>query len=240
MFVSDPQILGETFEKSIYSDIAIHDSDQYLKNTFARAYAYAKPDVICFLGDLLDEGSIASDEAYKRYLYRFKSIFKTSASVKKFYIPGDNDIGGEGKDYVTAFKTSRFHKGFNESSSMNTNNHLRFLNINLLTHIYPDLNESDTITTTNKLINIVLTHISVLSYPGLTMKTVSLITYLIRVNHKWFIYLGRTFVIFMSYNIDSGSIQAKYHILGTFAFITFDYISAAVHRKTSRSTHSHG
>lgn len=86
--MSDPQLLGETFDTNIYSGIANHDSDQYLRRTFARAYAYAKPDVICFLGDLLDEGSVAADEPYKRYLNRFKNVFKTSASVTKFYIPG--------------------------------------------------------------------------------------------------------------------------------------------------------
>lgn len=167
--MADPQILGETFDTRFFSDIAIHDSDDYLKQTFARAYAYTKPDVICFLGDLLDEGSVASDEAYQRYLKRFNRVFKTSANVQKIYIPGDNDIGGERHDYVTAFKTNRFHRSFNETSSVIVSNRLRFFNINLLTHIYPDLNDTSSST---KLFNIVLSHISVLSYPGLTMKTV--------------------------------------------------------------------
>lgn len=170
LFVSDPQLLGETYDTNIYSGIANYDSDQFLRRTFARAYAYAKPDVICFLGDLLDEGSVAANEPYQRYLNRFKNLFKTSASVKKFYIPGDNDIGGEGADYATAFKTRRFHRNFNETSTLVVNNRLRLLNINLLTHIYPDLNE--TYSSAPKLFNIVLTHLSVLSYPGLTMKTV--------------------------------------------------------------------
>lgn len=170
LFVSDPQILGETFDTNFYSGIAIHDSDQFLKKTFARAFAYAKPDAICFLGDLMDEGSVAADEPYKRYLRRFNHIFKTSASVKKFHIPGDNDIGGEGRDYATAFKSNRFHKNFNETSTIIVNNRLRLLNINLLTHTYPDLNETDA---SQKVLNIVLTHLSVLSYPGLTMKTVN-------------------------------------------------------------------
>lgn len=175
MFVADPQILGETFDTQFYNEIAIHDADDYLKKTFGRAFAYTKPDVICFLGDLLDEGSVATDEAYRRYMKRFHNIFKTNANVRKIYIPGDNDIGGERNDYVTAFKTNRFHRSFNESSSTLINNRLRFLNINLLTHIYPDLNETDTTAPTHKLLNIVLTHISVLSYPGLTMKTVILL-----------------------------------------------------------------
>ncbi|XP_055297864.1 metallophosphoesterase 1 homolog [Sitodiplosis mosellana] len=172
LFVSDPQLLGETFDTSFYSGIANHDSDQYLRKTYARAYAYAKPDVVCFLGDLLDEGSIAAEPAYQRYLDRFKNVFKTSASIKKFYIPGDNDIGGEGSDYATAFKTNRFHRSFNETSKLVINNRLRLLNINLLTHTYPDLNETYSTPASHKLLNIVLTHLSVLSYPGLTMKTI--------------------------------------------------------------------
>lgn len=163
-------MLGETFDTNIYSGIANYDSDQFLRKTFARAYAYAKPDVICFLGDLLDEGSVAADDQYQRYLNRFRNVFKTSASVKKFHIPGDNDIGGEGGDYATAFKMQRFRRSFNETSMLLVNNRLRLLNINLLTHIYPDLNE--TYASKQKLLNIVLTHLSVLSYPGLTMKTV--------------------------------------------------------------------
>lgn len=170
LFVSDPQILGETFDTNFYSDIANHDSDQFLKKTFARAYAYAKPNVVCFLGDLMDEGSVAADEPYQRYLHRFNNIFKTSATVKKFYIPGDNDIGGESNDYVNAFKKNRFRKGFNETNTLIVNNRLRLFNINLLTHIYPEFNETDT---SHKLLNIILSHLSVLSYPGLTMKTVS-------------------------------------------------------------------
>lgn len=120
----------------------------------------------------MDEGSVAANEPYQRYLHRFNNVFKTSASVKKFYIPGDNDIGGERHDYVTAFKTNRFRKGFNETSTLVLNNRLRLLNINLLTHIYPDLNETDSTIASHKLLNIALTHLSVLSYPGLTMKTV--------------------------------------------------------------------
>lgn len=169
--MSDPQLLGETFNIH-FSGLAIYDSDKFLEKTFAQALAYTKPDVICFLGDLMDEGSIATDDAYQRYLRRFNDIFKTSASVQKMHIPGDNDIGGEKTDYVTAFKTKRFRNGFNETSSILINNRIRLLNINVLTHIYPELNETNITLPSNKLLNIVLTHISILSYPGLTMKTV--------------------------------------------------------------------
>lgn len=52
LFVADPQLLGETFDSSFYSSIANYDSDWHLEKTFSRAFAHAKPDVICFLGDI--------------------------------------------------------------------------------------------------------------------------------------------------------------------------------------------
>lgn len=171
--MADPQILGETFEPYFYSSIAIQDSDRFLKNTYSRAFAFSKPDVVCFMGDLMDEGSIASDTEHQRYLRRFRKIFKTTANVRLISIPGDNDIGGERTDYVTAFKMKRFREAFNETDVTTIYNRYRFFNINLLTHKYPELNDNQT-TSPNKLLNIILTHISILSYPGLTMKTVRL------------------------------------------------------------------
>lgn len=180
--MADPQLLGETFDTNFYSDIAIQDSDDHLRKTFSSAYAYTKPNVVCFLGDLLDEGSVASDDAYQRYLKRFNNIFRTSASVQKFHIPGDNDIGGEGYDYVTGVKTERFRKNFNETKTVSVHKRIRLLNINLLTHVYPDLNVTDGQST--KMLNIVLSHMSVLSYPGLTMKTVR--CFLIERYRRWY------------------------------------------------------
>lgn len=172
LFVADPQLLGETFDTNFYSSFAIYDSDHHLKNTFARAFAYSKPDVICFMGDLFDEGSVASDDAYQRYLKRFNYIFRTNRHVVRIHIPGDNDVGGENADYVTSFKLNRFHNAFNETSATFVRNYLRFLNINLITRKYPTLNDSES-EKYSSLANIVLTHFSILSYPGLTMKKVS-------------------------------------------------------------------
>ena len=65
------------------------DSDRYLSKTFSWArYAY-NPDVIVFLGDLMDEGSEGTDEEYRGYVKRFRNIYDTSAV--KIYVAGDND-----------------------------------------------------------------------------------------------------------------------------------------------------
>lgn len=149
----------------------MYDADNYLRKTYRQALAHASPNVVCFLGDLLDEGSVATDDAYERYLKRFHSVFQTTAGVRKIHIAGDNDIGGEDHDYVTARKLKRFERGFNETDSAIVSNRLRFFNINLMTHTYPDLNDTGN-GIANKLLTIVLSHISILSYPGLSMKTV--------------------------------------------------------------------
>lgn len=192
--MADPQLLGEKFNPKFYTNLAIYDSDNFLQKTFAQALAYTKPDVICFLGDLMDEGSIATDDAYQRYLRRFHHIFKTSGSVHKMHIPGDNDIGGEKHDYVTAFKIKRFQNGFNETGSMLINNRIRLFNINVLTHTYPELNQTNATLNANKFVNIVLTHISILSYPGLTMKTVRQVT----IAPFWRLYFQILMLVFFS------------------------------------------
>ena len=86
------------------------DSDRYLSKTFSWAkYAYS-PDVVIFLGDLMDEGSESSESDYVDYVRRFKSIYETKAL--KVYVAGDNDIGGEGSDPLTPEKMERFRKTF--------------------------------------------------------------------------------------------------------------------------------
>lgn len=48
---------------------------RYLLKTFSLAYNYVQPDIVIFLGDLMDEGSKASASEYKSYLHRFQHIF---------------------------------------------------------------------------------------------------------------------------------------------------------------------
>lgn len=49
---------------------------RYLKKTFARALDHSDPHVVVFLGDLMDEGHIASAEDFNAYKRRFDSIFE--------------------------------------------------------------------------------------------------------------------------------------------------------------------
>ena len=61
-------------------------------------------------GDLLDDGSECNDQTFQSHVRRFQGIFDTEAV--KIYVPGDNDIGGEGGDPVTAKKIKRFQQNF--------------------------------------------------------------------------------------------------------------------------------
>lgn len=51
------------------------------RNTFRHALRHVKPHVIIFLGDLMDEGSVAKSEEFQRYVDRFKDVF---------YVPNDD------------------------------------------------------------------------------------------------------------------------------------------------------
>ncbi|XP_076459885.1 uncharacterized protein LOC143292998 [Babylonia areolata] len=113
LFVSDPQLIGIQDEHGFpIGMITRWDSDRYLRKTFSLAYSYTQPDVVVFLGDLMDEGSKATRQEYQSYFSRFDHIFYPSRSSKVVYIPGDNDIGGEGADFRTKYKTSRFERHF--------------------------------------------------------------------------------------------------------------------------------
>ena len=55
---------------------------RYLQQGFSRALSHVNPDIVIFLGDLLDEGSEATDELYQQYTRRFHNIFATPLHVK--------------------------------------------------------------------------------------------------------------------------------------------------------------
>lgn len=117
LLVSDPQLIGDKNEyPPPLGSIIRWDADRYLAKTFALAVHHVRPDVVVFLGDHMDEGSIASDAEFAYYIKRFYNTFSTSYNVKMVHIPGDNDIGGEGGDDVTDIKTERFKNAFQKDT----------------------------------------------------------------------------------------------------------------------------
>lgn len=71
LLVADPQLLGEERENFL----SRWDNDRYLFNTYGRALQHVNPDNVVFMGDLMDEGSLADQKTFERYLHRFCKIF---------------------------------------------------------------------------------------------------------------------------------------------------------------------
>ncbi|CAD7088986.1 unnamed protein product [Hermetia illucens] len=130
LLVADPQLLGENFDKSIYKWIETADSDRYVRMTYKRALKFAKPDIVCFLGDLLDEGSVATNDQFKNYVDRFNSIFHIDDNIKFVHIPGDNDIGGENGEYISNSNIRRFEIEFMNNDIFDYQDRIRFFKIN--------------------------------------------------------------------------------------------------------------
>jgi predicted phosphodiesterase len=134
LLVSDPQIIGEKNEKVHFlTPITVWHCDNYLKKSYRKVYNFVKPDVVIFLGDLMDEGSTATDAEFKRYRGRFFNIYPKSSSSKYIWLPGDNDIGGEGNEPVNkeALK-NHFYKAFPKFTNLSYSN-IIFYNINGMT-----------------------------------------------------------------------------------------------------------
>ncbi|XP_034106970.1 metallophosphoesterase 1 [Drosophila albomicans] len=140
LLIADPQILGNSYDRSSHSPLARYDSDRYLQKSFERAISFTQPHIIVFLGDLLDEGNIATAQEYKQYVKRFKRIFQNKKITKRVHVPGDNDIGGDNGDYISNSNQRRFENEFMSEDLFDYDNHLRFFKINrmLLDFTNPD------------------------------------------------------------------------------------------------------
>lgn len=74
---------GECVSSSLLVSSTITSSPpRYLRGGFWRAFEHVLPDVVVFLGDHLDEGSVATDPQYQRYVDRFRSIFVVPRNTK--------------------------------------------------------------------------------------------------------------------------------------------------------------
>ena len=107
--VADPQIVGNIHEPSgLLGSVQRWDCDRYLGKSYAWALS-SYPDIstVIFMGDLIDEGSEADDQMFADYATRFHGVYPAREGVSMVYIPGDNDIGGEGADPVTINKMDR-------------------------------------------------------------------------------------------------------------------------------------
>lgn len=55
---------------------------------------------------------------------------------QKIYIPGDNDIGGEGRDFRTRKKEERFVKNFENMTGVSTFGFIDYIKVWLYRHLF--------------------------------------------------------------------------------------------------------
>ncbi|XP_069671833.1 metallophosphoesterase 1 homolog isoform X2 [Periplaneta americana] len=164
LLVADPQILGEQYEAHFPRGfLARWDSDRYLEKTFQRAVYHVDPNVIVFLGDIMDEGSISTNEEYRRYLERFHDVFQVHQNVKYIFLPGDNDIGGE-TEPLSVKKLERFQETFKQPDVIQFQ-HVEMYKVNRLAYTIPRSESNQRLSQGNKT-RIILSHLPLLFVPS--------------------------------------------------------------------------
>ncbi|XP_046850422.1 metallophosphoesterase 1 homolog isoform X2 [Xenia sp. Carnegie-2017] len=89
-----------------------------------------QPDVVVILGDLLDEGYVASDEEFFQYEEWFKDIYDVDPSTR-ILLAGDNDVGGEDEP-IDIHKLKRHEKYFGPVNEIVTVKNWQFFKVNTL------------------------------------------------------------------------------------------------------------
>lgn len=140
LFIADPQIQGDLAVPPPLSYLFNWDSDRYVKTTFSMVMNQFKPDVLVYLGDLMDEGSISTLPQFHSYVKRLSHIFNIDYPVIQVWIPGDNDIGGENEP-IKNDKVEEFEKVFQQPTVITFRN-ISFYKVNAITHTYPKKPES--------------------------------------------------------------------------------------------------
>lgn len=159
LLVADPQLIGNN---EIW--ITKQDSDRNLRKSFESAITIVKPELVIFLGDLMDRGTYAMDEEFYDYLSRFRNIFKIPENVRVNYIPGDNDIGGDWYEKVDYERLRRFKHHFGNSEYFQIKN-ITFYNVDLISHQIPIFDMKN-----DSSISVIMSHFQVLpSYQSTKM-----------------------------------------------------------------------
>ncbi|XP_017777817.1 PREDICTED: uncharacterized protein C630.12 isoform X2 [Nicrophorus vespilloides] len=166
LLVADPQLIGLKNEVLHFlTPLTIWDSDRYLRKTYEDVYKFTEPDIVIFLGDLFDEGSTATNSEYKSYADRFFNVFNIPSNfAKTIYIPGDNDIGGEGYEIVKGDSLMNFEDVFFQQDVLDVGTNT-FYKINRLTKTWPKMQEDKEFYKVDK-IRIGLSHVPLIFQPG--------------------------------------------------------------------------
>lgn len=164
LLVADPQILGEQYETHFpRGALSRWDSDRYLYKTFQKAFNHVQPHVVVFLGDIMDEGNIATNAEYRRYVERFNDVFHVSHTVKFVFLPGDNDIGGENEP-MNVRKLEKFQETFKQPDVLHIGL-IDMFKVNRVAYTFPKLNENSRQLQGNRT-RIILSHLPLLFTPS--------------------------------------------------------------------------
>ncbi|XP_047514761.1 uncharacterized protein LOC125056000 isoform X2 [Pieris napi] len=141
LFIADPQIQGELAVPPPLSYLFNWDSDRYLKSTFSIVENYFRPDILVYLGDLMDEGSISTRAQFHGYVKRLSEIFDSRYPVVQVWIPGDNDIGGENEP-IKHDKIEEFRTVYSQPNVIVFKN-ISFYKVSTITYSVPQPLEND-------------------------------------------------------------------------------------------------
>uniref|UniRef100_A0A915E8C3 Metallophosphoesterase 1 n=1 Tax=Ditylenchus dipsaci TaxID=166011 RepID=A0A915E8C3_9BILA len=89
MIVADTHLLG--VRRGHWFDKLRREWQMY--RSFQTAISLLNPEAVFFLGDLLDEGLLGTNDVFQTYVERFNSLFHTPPTIKQFYAAGNHDIG---------------------------------------------------------------------------------------------------------------------------------------------------
>ncbi|TMS38580.1 hypothetical protein L596_005272 [Steinernema carpocapsae] len=156
LVVADPQLIGYQDENKLIGPLARWDSDRYLRRSFRLAMDVVNPDIVVFMGDLMDEGVKLSDDEWEATIQRFESIFWMPDDVQTIYLPGDNDVGGE-YELVDAGLMRRFQKHFRNKLNLSAIGlgKVLFTELNAMNNQVTNLTSS----TESKFLRVVLSHV---------------------------------------------------------------------------------
>lgn len=95
-------------------------------------------------------------------------IFPTVEDVQMIYLPGDNDIGGEGSEMVKPSKVKRFYNYFENRSQWKLKNRLNIYHVNRIIHEMPLLPDEDAaqVQDGSGFTRIFISHFSIVLTPG--------------------------------------------------------------------------
>ncbi|CAI4232565.1 unnamed protein product [Auanema sp. JU1783] len=90
IMISDTHILGN-FKGHWFDKLR---REWQMSKSFEMSLRYMQPDVVFFLGDLMDEGKWTNENLFNEYADRFFTLFNNKSSgVPMYFVPGNHDLG---------------------------------------------------------------------------------------------------------------------------------------------------